>query len=83
LQEVGTKATSPKSTFAKKLAQIKTAAEEEVYAVANMAADNRVKFEVHISNAETETTTWSIADTDRIVHQPKREIYGITSNEHM
>jgi hypothetical protein len=81
LREVGTRVTGPRSTFAKNLAQIKTATEEEVSGVTNMAAENRVKFDVHISYAETEATTWSIADTDRIVHQPKREIYSITSNE--
>jgi len=83
LQEVGTKATSPKSIFAKKLAQIKTAAEEEVYGAINMTADKRVEFQVRLSDAETEATTWSLADIDRIVSQLEREIDGITSNEQM
>jgi hypothetical protein len=83
LQEVGTKATGPRSTFAKKLAQMKTAAEEEVYGAVNMTADKREEFQVRLSDAETEATTWSIADTDRIVSQLEREIYGITSNEQM
>jgi hypothetical protein len=69
LQEVGTKATGPRSTFAKKLAQMKTAAEEEVYGAVNMTADKREEFQVRLSDAETEATTWSIADTDRIVSQ--------------
>jgi len=42
LQEVGTKATGPRSIFAKTVAQIKTAAEEEVYRAVNMTADKRV-----------------------------------------
>jgi hypothetical protein len=83
LQEVGTKATGPRSTFAKKLAQMKTAAEEEVYRAGNMTTDKRAEFQVRLSEAETEATTWSIADTDRIVSQLEREIYGITSNEQM
>jgi len=36
LEEVGTKATGLRRTFAKKLSQMKTAAEEEVYGEANM-----------------------------------------------
>jgi len=83
LQEVGTKATGPRSIFAKNLAQMRTAAEEVVYRVVNMTADQRVEFQVHLSDAETEATTWSLADIDRIVSQLQREIYGITSNEQM
>jgi len=82
-QEVGTKATGPRSTFAKKLAQMKTAAEEGVYKPVNMTADKCVEFQVRLSDVETEATTWSMADTDRIVSQLEREIYGITSNEQM
>jgi hypothetical protein len=48
-----------------------------------MCADKREEFQVRLSNAETEAPTWSIADTDRIVSQLEREIYGITSNEQM
>jgi len=83
LQEVGTKATGPRSTFAKKLAQIKTAPEEAVYEAVNMTANKRVEFQVRLSDAETEATTWSIADKDCIANQLEREIYGITSNEQM
>jgi hypothetical protein len=83
LQEFGTKATSPRSTFAKKLTQMKIAAEEEVYGAVNMTADNCEEFQVRLSETETEATAWSIADKDRIVSQLEREIYGITSNEQM
>jgi len=62
---------------------MKTAAEEEVYGVANMTADKRVEFQVCLFSAETEATTWSIADMDYIENQLEREIYGITSNEQM
>jgi hypothetical protein len=60
-----------------------TAAEEEVYGTVNMSANKREVFQVHLSDAETEAPTWSIADTDRIVSQLEREIYGVTSNEQM
>jgi len=83
LQEVGTEVTGPRSTFAKKLTQMKTAAEEEVYGAANMTADKRVEFQVRLFDAETEATTLSIADTDRIANQLDRVIYGVTSNEQM
>ena len=78
LQEVGTKASGPRSIFAKKLAEMKTAAEEEAYGAVNMTADKRVQFQVCLSDGEIEATTWSIADTDRVVNQLEREIYGIT-----
>jgi hypothetical protein len=63
LQEVGTKATSPRSTLAKKRAQMETASEEYVYGMATMTTDKFVEFQVHLSNAETEATTLRIADT--------------------
>jgi len=62
---------------------MKTAAKEEVYGMANMTADKRVKFQVRLSDAETEATTWNLADIDRIVSQLDREIYVIKSNEQM
>ena len=82
-QEVGTKATGPRSTLAKKLAQMKTAAKEEIYGAVNMTATKRVEIQVCLSDSETEATTWSIADRDCIVSQLEREMYGITSKEQM
>ena len=46
-----------------------------------MTADKHVGFQVHLSDAETEATTWSIADMDCIANQLEREIYRITWNE--
>jgi len=83
LQEVGTKATGPRSIFVKKLAQMKTDAEEQAYGAANMTTDKRVQFQVCLFDAEIEATTWSIADMDRVVNQLEREIYGITSKDQM
>jgi len=83
LQEVGTNSTGPRSILAKKLAQLKTAAEDEVYGAMNMAANRSVEFQVRLSDAETEGTTRSLADIDCIVSQLEREIYGITSNEQL
>jgi len=48
-----------------------------------MTADNRVGFQVHLSDAATEATTWSIAYIDRVANQLESEIYGITTNEQM
>jgi len=48
-----------------------------------MTANRCVEFQVRLSDAETEATSWSIADTDHIVSQLEREIYGIISNEQM
>jgi len=83
LQEVGTKATGPRSKFAKELALMKTAADDEAYRAANMTADKPLPFQVRLSDAETEATTWSLADTKRVTSQLEREIYGITLNEQM
>jgi len=69
LQQVGTKATGPCSTFTKKIAQMKNAAEGEVYGVVTMTADKCVEFQIHLSDVEAEATTCSITDTDRIVSQ--------------
>jgi hypothetical protein len=41
LQEVGTKATSPRSIFGKKCVQMQKAAEEEFYGVAEINTDKR------------------------------------------
>jgi hypothetical protein len=83
LQEVRTKATGPRSIFAKELALRKAAAEDEAYGAANMTADKRVQFQNRLSNAETEATASSLADSELVTNQLEREIYGITSNEQM
>jgi hypothetical protein len=48
-----------------------------------MTANKSVQFQVCLSNAEIEATTWSIADMDHVVNQLEREIYGITSKDQM
>jgi len=83
LQEVRTKATGPRSIIAKKLARLTTAAEDEAYRAVNMTTDKRVQFQVCLSDAEIEATTWSITETDHVVNQVERDIYGITSKDQM
>jgi hypothetical protein len=48
-----------------------------------MTADKCVPFQVCLSDAGIEATTWSIADIDCIVNQLEGEIYGTTSNDQM
>ena len=48
-----------------------------------MTANKHVAFQVRWSNAETEATTWSIADTDYIVNPLERKLFGITVNQQM
>jgi len=48
-----------------------------------MTADKHVQFQVYLCDAEIAATTWGIPDTDRIVNQLKRVIYGITSKDQM
>jgi len=81
LQEVGTKVTSPRSKFTKELALMKTAAEDEPYGATNMTTDKPLQFQVRLSDAETEGTTWSLADTKRVTNQREREMCAIISNE--
>ena len=83
LQEVGNTATCPRGTFANKLTQMKSAAEDEAYGALNMIADKHVKFQVHPCDAGTEAITWNIADTDGVVNQLVRVIYCITSKYQM
>jgi hypothetical protein len=80
---VGTNATGLASTFAKKLAQMNTAAKDDVYGAVNTTADNIVEFQVRQSDDETAATTCSIADTDRIVSHLEEKINAITWNEQM
>jgi len=80
LQEVGTEATSPRSIFLKQLALMKSAAEEESYMAANMATNKQLQFQNHLSNAQKEATTLSLADSERVTMQLEKVIYGITSN---
>ena len=79
MHEVGSKAICTRITFSNTLTQIMTAAEDEVYAVANMTTDKRVQHQVRLSDAEIEATTRCIADTDLVGKQLQREIYAITS----
>ena len=81
LQDVGITATGPRSKVAKELALLKTAAEDKAYRAANMTADKRLQFQIRLSDAETEATTWSLADMERVTDQLEREISGITSTE--
>jgi len=62
---------------------MKTAGEEEAYGAVNMTANTRLQFQVRLSDAETEATTWSMADTDHIVSQLAREMYRMTSKDQM
>jgi len=83
LQEVRTKATGPRSIFARQLILTQTAADDEAYRAVNMTAEKRLQFQNRLSDAVTEAPTWSLADAEHITIQLDREIYGITSNKQM
>jgi hypothetical protein len=51
---------------------MKAAAEAEAYGAANMTADKRPQFEICLSDAETEVTTWSLAHTECVTNQRER-----------
>jgi len=48
--------------------------------VAN-TTNKQLQFQIRRFNAETEATTWSFADMERVTIELERDIYGITSNE--
>jgi len=81
LQEVETRATSPRSKFANTLATMKTGAEDEAYGAGNITAAKRLQCQIRLSNAEREAITWSLANTERVTNQLESEIYCITSNK--
>ena len=83
MQEVGTKATSPWSIFAKNLFKMNTAAKEEVYRVENITSNKGVEFRPCLSDAQSEAIMCGFADMDCIVTQLERTIYGITVNYQM
>jgi len=70
LQLIGTQAASPRSAITNTVAQMKTAIGEEVSGAVNMTIDKHGKFQVCVSDAETETTTCSMADRELIENQP-------------
>ena len=80
LHDVGATPTSPRSIFTNHLAQMKTAAAGDDYVVANSTSDNHVQFLDHLSDAEIDATTWSIANMGSIVNQLERQIDGIAVN---
>ena len=81
LQEVCSKATGPRSIFTNQRALMKTAAEYEALEAANITPDKGLQFQICLSIAGTEATTWRLADTERVTIQLARENIGITSNE--
>jgi len=48
---------------------------------ANITADMRLQSQIRVTGAETEATTWSLADTEWVTDQLERDNYGFTSNE--
>ena len=69
LQVVHTKSTGPRSVFAKKDTEIRSAVEDEVWGVVNMTSRKHVDFQDIICDAETKATTWWMADTDGFVNK--------------
>jgi hypothetical protein len=57
---------------------MKTTAHNEVYTTVTLTANKQVESQVLVSDAESEATTWSVTDPDRIMSQVERVIYSIT-----
>jgi hypothetical protein len=83
LQVVWPKATGPRRIFAKKVAHITSPVEEEDYGAVIITTNQGVECQVSPSDRENDGTTFSIADTDRIVNPLEKEIHGIKSNKQM
>ena len=67
--KAGTVAISPRITFTKELAQMMTTAGDVVYCAISMTTDKSVDFQVCLYDAETDITTWNIADTNHVTTQ--------------
>jgi len=74
-RKLGLRQPVPEAHLQKTLAQLNMATEEEGNWAANTTTDMHAEYQVHLSNAETDATTWSIADTDLIVNQLERDMY--------
>jgi hypothetical protein len=81
LYEVGTNTTDPRIIFAKYIPQLNNAAADKVCEAADMTTNKQLQLLKCLSEAKTETTTWSLHHTKRASAQLKREIYAITINE--
>jgi hypothetical protein len=81
LQDICSLAISSSSIFAKKSALMHTATNHEADRAAERTPNNWLQCPIHISDTETDTTTLSLADTECVTKQLKREIYIITINE--
>jgi len=53
---------------------MKTTTDDEANGVPNMTAEKRLQFQIRLSYAKTEVTTWSLADTEHVTIQLEREI---------
>jgi len=73
--------TSPQSEFSNDLALIIAATKGMAYGVVMMTARKRLQFQICLSDAGIEATTWSLAIMEHVTIQREREIYCITSNE--
>jgi orotidine-5'-phosphate decarboxylase len=80
LQQVGAKATAPRSIFGNKLAIWKDPAQDKPDGVAKKTADKLLQFQNRVSDAGTDAMTCSLADLERINNQLKIVIHGIISN---
>jgi len=80
LQEVRTKTTGPRSMFTKIVSPMRTATDVEGCRVANVTIDKCVQFQICLFVAETEATSWSLADIECFTGQHGRDIYGTTLN---
>jgi hypothetical protein len=67
MQDICTKTTNARSTFAKKHTLILVAAEEEIDGAVNIATNKCVEFDTCLLHAEIEVTTWSIIYMDSIL----------------
>jgi len=62
--EVGTKATGSRSIISKDMPVMKTNGKDEANGVANMSANNRLYFQISLSNAESESMTWCFVEME-------------------
>jgi len=76
-----TVATGHESIFTELLTQMKVTANTAVYGTPHMTSNKQVGVQACLSDAESEQTTWSIAELPQVTDCPEGSICDITSNE--
>jgi hypothetical protein len=78
---VGTKVSGHRSKISEDRTLMIAAMKDKATGVAIITPNMELQFQICLPVAETEATSWFLADTQQVTNQVERENLGITSNE--